>query len=285
MEVRVFNAMGNQFQTIGHSGSGPGEFQGPVVFFSAGKDSIGILDRGRLKRMVFSVLGKFGHEEPASTQGDLWGGAGGVVGRSMTRGGELNACLRGVLSADSSTSPPRLADVLVDALGRMWLGQYGGSLWKLYGPDGTTLATLTLPSGVEIVDADQKTITVVDRAGEVDRIMLYSVPTNKGAKDCADRRSASPHDDRAAPVLALKTLIRRAMMNAEKARDGKGAYSAFVDSLHIQIPAGYSFKILEADSRGWAGVAFEDRSTRVCMVAVGSHPFPGWIDGVVRCGG
>ncbi len=293
-EIRVFDAQGHFLARIGREGSGPGEFTGGIQLTTKAGGFVAY-DRGEGRLSTFDSAGGYVAAERVEGPGTftsfpLWVWlyrANWIVGPadSSKRPGVARTLLG---MGDPPAGAYRYVQVASD--GRLWsqvhLPGDSTETWQVHAPDGTLVAIAELPQWFEIhqIGGD----FVLGRhwdANDVEHIQVYALAADSatvaipvGAPAVRDSTGFSALSE------ALRISLGKLVMSQEMFYADSNRYATRGGSLEWEAASGSILHLMEADRRGWVGLASHQQAPVICGMAVGNSTPPGWGEGSPKCG-
>lgn len=289
--VKLRSGSQGTIQQLARNGAGPGEYRAAPQFIAYRGDSIAAYDAGQLRWSVLSPTGAFvrvlanGPEAAKYETRAAWIAEGAMV---------FNASL------DSTLSPRTDAInkiVLQDGNGgplvirqaengNLWAASaLVSSNWTVYNPAGTRLASHRFPTPFRLMFANDTTaigdILDQDDAPQLMTLRFKKLPVIAAAPSKTGTSNGTLADVSAAQG-ALKQTLRRMVMQQERAYSDGKSYTMVVDSLRLEIPSTMSIRIVQADARGWFGIAIDKTTRATCAMGVG-YAVIGWQEARPYC--
>lgn len=294
-EIRVFDSLGRFQSSIGRKGAGPGEFSGAIQLVAVSSGGFAAYDRGEDRLSWFDAAGQFVNAQRVEAQGStnpfpLWV----WLYRANWIVGPLDSTGRSSIAASllRMGDPPaggyRFVHVAGD--GRIWsqIRMTGDSVepWQVHSPDGGLVAVADLPKRFEIHQIGPD--FVLGRhwdANDVEHIQRYGIEPSPTAATVATAvqtvRDTSGYSTLSA---GLKVSLRNLVMAQEMFYADSNRYATRNGSLDWNAESGAILHLMEADRRGWVGLAVQNQAPVICGMAVGNSTPPGWPEGAPRCG-
>lgn len=278
--IITFDSTGARVSTAGRPGRGPAEFSGGLSVVKGPGDSAAVWDSGMMRWTLVAARtgGMRNLTDPLPTP--TWLHAGIMIHSERA---SPPAWLPRALMGISAESPEvRLARL--DERGVLWVSQDARKRhWKAYIDSAPPIAAVTIPEGVEPLQfGDDEIVGIATDSLGLQRVVMHSltrmahktvdlVPAPAGSVDLETRRE-------------LMSTMRHWVMAQEVHYSQTNGYTMSVDSLDLTGPVGTRFKILEADARGWRGVAWFPATGYTCAMTIGMSLPAGWGEGSPQCG-
>ncbi len=80
----------------------------------------------------------------------------------------------------------------------------------------------------------------------------------------------------------LTKLLRGLVIRQEGAYSDANAYTTDLAKLRVEVPDGVRVSIVDANTRGWFGIALDTRTRVTCAMGVG-YGVIGWSEAVPQC--
>jgi hypothetical protein len=293
-EIRIFDSQGKFISSIGRKGAGPGEFTGAIQLIPI-SGGFAAYDRGQDRLSSFDTAGRFVNAELVDAQGSstpfpLWVWlyrANWIVGPpdSSTRQEIAGSLLK---MGDPPSDAYRFVQIASDD--RLWsqVRMRGDSVepWQVHASDGTLVAIADLPRRFEIHQIGPH--YVLGRhwdTNDVEHIRIYGVGADSNGSTTVTPSALAVRDTTGFSSFGdgLKISLRNLVTAQEAFYADSNRYATRSGSLNWEPESGGTLHLMEADRRGWVGLAVHDRSPVLCGMAVGSSTPPGWPEGAPRC--
>lgn len=301
-DLRFFDNQGRFLHVSGRKGAGPGEFDGTMHLIPLGPDRFAVFAEPRLS--VFDTAGTYLSDTRISGQGQesfpltVW------LYRRNWVDGPVDSLQRPAVAAVLDQMPPippgAYRFIKVADGGRVWAQVRtaapvdSATPWRVYGPTGRLIASISIPADLEIHQIGPDFILGRRWAeNQVEHIQLFRIEGISAAEAAARFEMSgeanvtpSPEGDDSVPqgaVADLATGVRELVMAQEMYYADANGYAEQATDLQWKAPAGTTVHLMLADKRGWVGLLAHQRLPVICGMAVGGSTPPGWTEGSPKC--
>jgi hypothetical protein len=141
---------------------------------------------------------------------------------------------------------------------------------------------LTLPPSFKPMQflADRVAGLLADSVG-LERVVVYRFERPAGVVPARQAAAAAPADS--GQRATLMSAMRMAVVAQEMHYATTGSYTARVDSLSLEMPAGTRLNVVDANNRAWRGAGVVTATGYTCGMYIGLAPPRGWGEGAPRC--
>lgn len=275
--VLFFDPTGAALGKVGRRGRGPGEFAGQISLARLADDAVAVWDPSQSRWSEVKV-GRASVEMLPDSLGDAaWVHAGVVV----LGEGLVPAWAPSQVKSVADSNPSTKLGFL-DETALLWLNRDAAMReWVAYdGP--AAVGQLTLPPNFKPMQfrADRVAGLLADSVG-LERVVVYRFTRPAGVTPSREAAAAAPADS--GQRSTLMSSMRMAVVAQEMHFATTGGYTARVDSLTLDMPAGAQLRIIDADNRAWRGAGVITATGYSCGMYIGLAPPRGWREGAPRC--
>jgi hypothetical protein len=155
--------------------------------------------------------------------------------------------------------------------------------WEVFADTGAPVARLSLPANLQALHFTRGAlIGLASDSTGLEQVVVHRIRATEWPE--VDLAPASR------PVVAdslrfgLMSYMRNSVTMQEMNYAMRNSYTVHADSLNLPPMPGVRMKIIEANNRGWRGVAWHLESGYSCAMYIGIATPPGWMEGEARCG-
>jgi hypothetical protein len=278
--VLHFDAKGAAGPRVGRKGRGPGEFADAMTLIELPGDSTAAWDPSQRRwTAISSRTGRFRNGGDTMRVPTLLHAGLLVLSDLETPPAWVPPLLAGLSAASEEVRVAHL-----DERGLLWVSQDTALReWRVYADSGAPVARTTLPARVRALHFQRGAVVGVasDSTG-LERVVVHRV--RMGTAPRVDRTPAAGPAGAATERDALRSLLSTMVTAQEMNYMKANSYTIRADSLNLAAPPGVRVKIIDANTRGWRGVAWNVATGYTCAVYVGMAVPGGWSEGEPRCG-
>lgn len=275
--VLLFDATGRPLGKVGRRGRGPGEFAGQISLARLADDAVAVWDPSQ-RRWSAVTVGRTEVTLLADSSGDAaWAHAGVVV----LGEGVVPAWVPSRLQALVDSFPATTLAFL-DETALLWVNRDPAMReWVAYA-GAEAVGRLSLPASFRPMHfrADRVAGVVADSIG-LERVVVYQFARPAGVTPSREAAVAAPADS--GQRATLMSAMRMAVVAQEMHYATTGSYTARVDSLSLEMPAGTRLNVVDANNRAWRGAGVVTATGYTCGMYIGLAPPRGWGEGAPRC--
>lgn len=278
--IIAFDSTGARVGSVGRRGRGPGEFAGGLSFAEGPGDSVAVWDSGLMRWTLVNVREGGARTVVEGLPVPTWVHAGIMIHSELPLPPAwLPGALMGIAAANPEARVARLDDE-----GVLWVSRdVDQRHWEAYIDSAPPIAAVTIPYGVDVLQfASDDIVGIASDSLGLQRVVIHGlhrlshgdVDVTPAVTDSIDRDARS----------ALLSTMRNWVMLQEVHYASATGYTMSMDSLNLAMPEGTMAKVLEADQRGWRGVAWFTDTGFACAMTIGKSLPAGWGEGAPACG-
>lgn len=275
--VLLFDAAGTPIGTRGRRGRGPGEFAGQISLARLADDAVAVWDPSQSRWSAVQVGDAEIPQLPDSLGDAAWTHAGVIV----LGEGLIPAWAPPLLKAVADSNPATKLGFL-DETALLWVNRDAAMReWVAYA-GAEPVGRLTLPPNFKPMQfvGDRVAGLLADSVG-LEQVVVFRFARPAGVSPARDAAAAAPADS--GQRATLMSAMRMAVVAQEMHYATTGSYTARVDSLSLEMPAGTRLNVIDANNRAWRGAGVVTATGYTCGMYIGLAPPRGWGEGAPRC--